>query len=56
MNKDYDKDFEPIFWYNMLYVIGSNALNRNDTDDKIDTLEVLFCGYWILTTLSKINE
>lgn len=63
-----DRQKETLFWYNVLYSIGSymvesarslqqtsdNPIELGDTYD--DPLTRVFCGYWILYTIDSLTS
>ncbi len=54
-----EKQREIIFWYNILYIIGSCFIDNYLDDvrtEQPDALTKLFCGYWLLYTIAIISE
>jgi len=53
-------DDEAIFWYNVLYAIGSYVIEKTKTIEHQNEgnimLTKIFCGYWILHTISQLFD
>ena len=53
---------EIIFWYNVLYIIGSHVIDTakiiNHINESIydDPISKIFCGYWILSNIEVNSE
>lgn len=50
-----EQNMETLFWYTLLYNIGSHIVKHSKIAPK-DDLTKLFCGYWVLWNMAANIE
>ena len=47
-----NKEEEYLFWYYVLYIIGSYIINKSELREEDNIVTCIFCGYWILYNIA----